>query len=26
VEYVFDYTWSSFYEVGNEKAVFHIMQ
>lgn len=24
-EYVFDYTWTSFHEADNEKAVFHIM-
>jgi hypothetical protein len=25
-EYVFDYTWSSFHEEGNDKAVFRVMQ
>ncbi|MEQ1750466.1 MAG: hypothetical protein ABL974_13650, partial [Prosthecobacter sp.] len=25
VEYVFDYTWSSFHEAENAKAVFHVM-
>lgn len=26
VEYVFDYTWSSFHEAENESAVFHVME
>ena len=26
VEYVFDWTWSSFHEADNAKAVFHVVQ